>query len=77
MNEYDYDEDTAGYVYENDGGESEARKEWARDELEENSHWDKNAFIESVKKQTQKYGIRKWKSEPKSEPKDFADGLKE
>jgi len=77
MYEYDYDEDTAGYDYENDGGESEARKEWARDELEEYSDWDKNAFIESVKKQTQKYGIRKFPPKPESEPKDFADGLRE
>jgi hypothetical protein len=55
MYNYDYDEDTAGYDYENDGGESEARKKWAHDELEEYSQWDKDAFIESVRKHNQKY----------------------
>ncbi len=77
MYDYDYDEDTAGYDYIDDGGESEARKKWARYELEEFSQWDKETFIESVKNHNQKYGIRKLPPEPKSEPKDFADGLKE
>ena len=77
MYDYDNDEDTAGYDCKYDGGESEARKEWARDELEEYSQPDKEAFIEHVKKQTQKYGVRKWPSEPKSNSRDFADGLLE
>ena len=77
MYDYDNDEDTAGYDCKYDGGESEARKEWARDELEEYSQPDKEAFIEHVKKQTQKYGVRKWPSEPKSNSRDFADGLME
>jgi predicted transcriptional regulator len=58
--------------------DDEERDDWEPAEVEEFSQCeDKEAFIEHVKKQTQKYGIRKWKSEPKSEPKDFADGLKE
>lgn len=77
MYDYDNEEDTAGYDHMHDGGESEARKKWARDELEEYSDWDRNAFIESVKKHTQKYGIRKFPAKPESEPKDFADGLRE
>lgn len=78
MYDCEYDEDTAGYDYPNDGGESEARKEWARDELEEYSKYeDKESFINYVKKQTQKYGIRKFPPKPESEPKDFADGLSE
>jgi len=77
MYDYECDEDTAGYDYLYDGGESEARKKWAGDELEEFSQWDKEAFIKSVKNHTRKYGIKKFPSEPKSEPKDFADGLRE
>lgn len=77
MYNYDYDEDTAGYDYIDDGGESEARKQWARYELEEFSQWDKEGFIESVKNYTRKYGKKELPPEPKSEPKDFADGLKE
>ena len=77
MYDYEYDEDRAGYDYIDDGGESEARKKWACDELEEFSHWDKEAFIKSVKNYNRKYGIRVLPSEPKSEPKDLADGLRE
>jgi len=58
--------------------DDEERDDWEPAEVEEFSQCeDKEAFIEHVKKQTQKYDIRKWKSEPKSKPKDFADGLKE
>ena len=57
--------------------EDEERSEWQRDELEEFSQWDKEAFIESVKNYNRKYGIRVLPSEPKSEPKDFASGLRE
>ncbi len=75
---YNYDEDTNGYDYIDDGGESEARKEWIPAEIEEFSKCEDNeSFIESVKNHNRKYGIRKLPSEPKSEPKDFADGLRE
>jgi len=57
--------------------EDEERSEWQRDELKEFSQWDKEAFIESVKNYNLKYGIRKLPFEPESEPKDFADGLRE
>ena len=47
-------------------------------EIEEFSKCEDNeAFIESVKNYNRKYGIKKFPSEPKSEPKDFADGLRE
>ena len=77
MYDYDNDEDTAGYDCKYDGGESEARKEWARDDLEEFSQPDKEAFIEAVKNHNEKYGIRKLHPKPKSEPRDLADGLRE
>ena len=50
MYDYECDEDTAGYDYLYDGGESEARKEWAGNELEEFSQSDKEAFIKSENK---------------------------
>ena len=52
MYDYEYDEDRAGYDYLNDGGESKARKKWARYDLEEFSQWDKDAFIKSEKNYT-------------------------
>ena len=58
--------------------EDEERREWIPAEIEEFSKCEDNeAFIESVKNYNRKYGLRKLPSEPKSEPKDFADGLRE
>lgn len=58
--------------------EDEERSEWIPAEIEEFSKCEDNeTFIESVKNYNRKYGLRKLPSEPKSEPKDFADGLRE
>ena len=71
INEYTVSYDYRDY-------DDEKRDNWEPAEVEEFSQCEeKEAFIESVKKQTQKYGIRKWTSEPKRGPRDFADGLKE
>jgi len=58
--------------------EDEERSEWIPVEIEELSKCEDNeSFIESVKNYNRKYGPRKLPSEPKREPKDFADGLRE
>jgi hypothetical protein len=57
--------------------EAEERSEWIPAEIEEYSQLDKEAFIKKVENDTRKYGIRKWPSDPKSEPRDLTDGLKE
>ena len=76
MYEYDYDEDTGRYDYRD--YEDEERDDWKPAGLNEYSQCeDKEAFIEHIKKQTQKYGIKKVPPRPKSEPKDFAHGLRE
>ena len=58
--------------------EYEERSEWIPAEIEEFSKCEDNeAFIESVRTHNQKYGIKKFPSGSKSEPKDLADGLRE
>ena len=58
--------------------EDENRSEWIPAEIEEFSKCEDNeSFIESVKNYNLKYGIKKFPSQPKNEPKDFADGLRE
>ncbi len=72
----EYEDYTVSYDYRD--YDDEERGDWEPAEREEFSQCeDKEAFIKHVKKQTQKYGIRKFLPKPKSEPRDFADGLEE
>ncbi|MBW2006256.1 MAG: hypothetical protein JRI72_16960, partial [Deltaproteobacteria bacterium] len=57
--------------------EAEERSEWIPAEIEEYSQLDKKAFIEKFKNDNRKYGKQELPSEPKSGPRDLADGLKE
>ena len=71
MDEYTVSYDYRDYDY-------EERGDWEPAEREEYSQYeDKESFINYVKKQSQKYGKKEPRTEPKSGPRDFADGLDE